>query len=393
MHEVFNVLNERQYAVGLLLDMTKAYDRVQYTILLNKLYDIGIRGLAHKWLSSYLKNREQFVEIEHTDPSTSLIKRIRSDGININASIPQGSVIGCLLFLIYINDLPKIMKEPCVLFADDISLLTSCQDNTIINFKLTNILNKVKDWMDDHNLQINYEKSKLITFHPYQKDPLEICFTFNGVKLKVVNEFPLLGITIDTNINWKPHIQKIRQKLSRFSYALQEIKKTTDLNTALVTYYAYAYAWLMYGIILWGNSTDAPDLFTLQKKLVRIMMNIKVTDSCKPYFQKLELLTLPCIYILEICKFVRNYPEYYAKRDNLNRKYEQRRNKNNLILPLSRMKLYSSSVYISSVKVYNKLPETLKSNNNTKNFIYKLKKLLLQKSYYSINEYLDDDEL
>lgn len=111
IHDILNIINDKKYAIGILLDMTKAYDKVQYKILLNKLYGIGIRGTAHDWFTSYLNNRKQFVEIENTDPRTCKISKIRSDIIQTNNSIPQGSVLGCILFLIYINDLPKIISD------------------------------------------------------------------------------------------------------------------------------------------------------------------------------------------------------------------------------------------------------------------------------------------
>ena len=147
IQEAINVINKKKYAVGILLDMTKAYDKVQYDILLNKLQGIGIRGKTHEWFKSYLENREHQVEVEFYNEHTKEIQHIRSDSKQINASIPQGSVIGCLLFIIYINDLPKIINESCVLFADDISVLTSCQNNNNLTETLTEILNKITTWM------------------------------------------------------------------------------------------------------------------------------------------------------------------------------------------------------------------------------------------------------
>lgn len=267
VQQILNTSNNQEYPVGILLDVSKAYDKVQHNILLNKLYDIGIRGLTHKWFQTYLKDRQQLVEIEYYDTKTNEIQKIRSQYKTINASIPQGSVVGCLLFLIYINDLPKIINDTCVLFADDISILTKCQNDLNLTEKLTYLFDSITDWMNDHNLQINFLKTKLMIYRPRQKPPLNITFKYNNIEINIVNEFTLLGMELDTHINWKSHVTKLTKKLSKFTYALKEIKKSTDFKTALITYYAYAYAWLSYGIILWGNSTESPSLLILQKNL------------------------------------------------------------------------------------------------------------------------------
>ncbi|KAF9814712.1 hypothetical protein SFRURICE_014807, partial [Spodoptera frugiperda] len=122
--------------------------------------------------------------------------------------------------------------------------------------------------------------------------------------LQNVDTFNLLGINIDTHINWKTHIEHIKSKLSKFTYALFQIKCSTNVETALSAYFAYAYSWLRYGIMLWGDSVNIHDLFILQKKCVRIIAHINNQDSCRPYFIKYNLLTLPSIYIYDICKFV-----------------------------------------------------------------------------------------
>ncbi|KAI5632658.1 reverse transcriptase (RNA-dependent DNA polymerase) domain-containing protein [Phthorimaea operculella] len=354
----------------------------------NKKATKRIRGMAHKWLESYLRDREQIVEIEYFNELTGEISYVTSDPKTINASIPQGSVIGCLLFLAYINDFPKVINETCVLFADDISLLISCKNSENLDTRLHDLMEKTVKWLGDHNLDVNYEKTKLMTFHPHQKRPIQPELVYEGTKIKNVNEFTLLGLEIDTHVTWKPHIKKTRSKLSRFSYALREIKKTTDLDTALTTYYAYAYSWLCYGVILWGNSTDVSDLFTRQKTLIRILANIKNTDSCKPYFAQYKILTLPCIYIMEICKFVRKYKDFFTRRSDLPTKYTFRNNR--LMLPSSRLTLHSTSPYVMAIKVYNKLPKHLQTETKDKLFIRELKTLLLNKCYYSVEEYLID---
>lgn len=387
--EILNILKNKHYAVGILIDMTKAYDKVQFNILLNKLNGVGIRGKAHDWLTSYLHNREQYVQIEYYNQTTREIVYHKSDCITTHASIPQGSVIGCLLFLIYINDLPKILNDPCILFADDISLVSSHKNNDNINEKLTKCLDTITDWMTDHNLEINPQKTKLITFYPHQKPPLDINFSYNNIPLEIIKEASLLGIIIDSHLNWKSHVQKLKGKISKFSYALREVKKSTNTATALSAYYAHAHSLLNYGIILWGNSTDAPQLFRLQKKLLRIIANIEPTHTCKPHFKTYSILTLPSIYLFEIIKLVRKYPETYKTRDTLNNLYSFR-HKHKILLPKINMSLQSTNTYIMSITIYNKLPDSYKNISNEIEFLKKVKNHLLQKAYYSIEEYLNE---
>jgi hypothetical protein len=123
VQQILDQINEGGYAIGILLDMSKAYDRVRHDLLLSKLHCSGIRGNAYDWIASYLHNRIQYVQVEYSDPKSGKVTRFASDRVTMNCSIPQGSVIGCILFLIYINDLPKIAGTPCVLFADDVSIL------------------------------------------------------------------------------------------------------------------------------------------------------------------------------------------------------------------------------------------------------------------------------
>lgn len=373
--------------------MTKAYDKVQYKILLNKLYGIGIRGTAHDWFTSNLNNRKQFVEIENTDPRTCKISMIRSDIIQTNNSIPQGSVLGCILFLIYINDLPKIISDSCILFADDISILTSCKTDINLNNKFVDILNPIHSWMTDHNLDINYNKTKLMQFRPHQKKPLNLNFTNNNIKIDNVDNFTLLGINIDTHLNWKSHVQKIVNKLSSFTYALRELKKATDLKTAMTSYYAYAFSWINYGILLWGNSTDAQDVFICQKKCVRILANIKEpknseAESCKPHFCELKVLTLVSIYILEACKFVRKYPDLFLKKADQPRLYEYK-HKHRLELPTSKLAMHSSGPNTMASKIYNRIPDDLKNETDIL-FIKIIKNVLIKKVYYSLDEFFND---
>lgn len=383
MQHILDYIKNKNYAVGLLLDMSKAYDKVCHTTLLTKLHGMGIRGCAYEWLKSYLANRKQCVQIRNLQSQSNEVQNVMSNTITTNWSIPQGSVIGCILFIIYINDLPKISLNPCILFADDVSLLFECSSsNNSIN-RIQETFNDVKTWLSEHNLEINCNKTKLIQFRPHQKQPLNLSTVSTNLNITEVNEFTLLGITIDTHINWQKHTAKIKTKISRFVYALGILKRNTHSECAKSAYFAYVHAWLQYGIILWGHSPGAHDLFILQKKCLRIIVNIRQRQSCRPFFIKENILTVPCIYILETVKFVRKHKYLYEP-------VKSARRETKLVIPEPKMEIFKNSPYYRSIQIYNKLPDNLLKEENYLKFCNKLKKLLLQKCYYSIEEYMLD---
>lgn len=384
-------INHKHYGVGLLLDMSKAYENVDYNILLSKLHGSGIRGPSYLWFKSYLENRKQQIQIESYDSHKNKVQTTKSEEKTLTCSIPQGSVLGCVLFLIYINDLPKIIKNETtlpILFADDISILIKADKTDTANARINETLKQIISWLQDHNLQINFSKTKIIQFRPYNKPPLYINNTFTNKPIESVTSFNLLGIVIDTYLNWKKHIEHVKSKLSKFTYALYEIVHSTSTEAALAAYYAYAYSQLKYGIILWGNSTDVNELFILQKKCIRIIANIDNRHSCRPYFIKLNLLTLPSIYIHDICIFTfKNIKNFTKVKDthNINTRHKDR-----LYLPPSRIKMLNTSPYYMSVKIFNKLPYHIKNEPNIKSFSKMLRSYLISKCFYSVNDYLND---
>lgn len=388
VNEILKILNDKKHAIGVLLDMSKAYDRVLYGALLEKLYGVGVRGIAFNWFSSYLRNRIQYVDIEHYNSTTKRIGKKRSNEVELTKSIPQGSVLGCLLFLIYINDLPNTINIPCTLFADDISLIFPSQNVEKLTIDLNSHLNRIKTWLDDHNLEINFNKTKLMEFRPYQKRPLDIInYKFNGTVIENVETSCLLGINLDNNLNWKSHILKITGKLSSFIYALSELKKTTDLRTATCAYHAYAQAWLRYGIILWGNSTDAKNVFILQKKCIRILANIDARTSCRRYFVEYNILTMTALYILEISVFVRNNMPLFPQHT----RPEGLRSQQRLATKIAKLEIINSGPHSMAAKVFNALPYHIQNIKDNTLFKITLNKYLIQKCYYSLQEFFSDN--
>lgn len=386
--EILNALNENKCAVAVFMDISKAYDRVLHEVLLRKLEHLGIRGKAIKWLTSYLNDRKQIVQIAHTSEDVS--ENVYSEIATVYGSIPQGSVLGCLLFLAYINDLPHATPHKIVQFADDATLIISGNYDDINKLQddITVSINKVAECLCEIGLKLNSEKTKIIQFRPHQRSVLPLNITFEQNKIELVDTFRLLGITMDSTLSWKPHVGAVVGKLSSFTYALYELRKCTNSQCALTAYHAHAAAWIRFGIVLWGNSTDVQTVFVLQKRCIRVIANLPPKESCRPWFVSLKILTVSCTYIYELCRLVRTSPHYFNRITDLPRRYVSRR-ANNLCQLTPHLDLFKKGPFYMAVKLYNHLPNSIKALQGSK-FDNTIKQLLLNKAYYSVNEYLED---
>lgn len=263
----------------------------------------------------------------------------------------------------------------------------SCANSEELNNRLKRTLDKIMQWLHIHNLELNLNKTKIIQFKPYQKAGLNIAFEYDNKMIETVSSATLLGLDLDTHLNFKSHVQKLLNKMSSFIYALQHLKRSTDFNTALTAYYAYAYSRLSYGVIFWGNSCDAEKVFILQKKCIRILTNIGQMESCRPHFIKHKILTLTSIYILESCKFVKKHQTFYSpdKRVKRNDRYT-----NKLKIPFTKLNLVASSPHYMLIKIYNHIPNYIKNSISLAAFTKSLKIFLSSKSYYNLQEFFSD---
>ena len=212
--KIYTNLDDKKNPLAIFLDLSKAFDTIDHSILLYKLQHYGIKNTALNWFSSYLTNRSQYVQYNDQESSLS----------HITTGVPQGSILGPLLFIIYMNDIHKVTdKFNFVLYADDTSLVEPlCTFKFSIDENIHDISNNINteldavyEWLSLNKLSLNAKKTKMMLFHHRQQNISELIpkLTINKVPIEYVKEFNFLGITLDECMTWNRHINKIACKL------------------------------------------------------------------------------------------------------------------------------------------------------------------------------------
>ena len=242
---VREALDFGKFACGIFVDLQKAFDTVDHEILLKKLDYYGIRGTANDWFRSYLSDRHQFTSINGFDSKHSIMKY----------GVPQGSVLGPLLFLIYINDLHKAIHYSTVHhFADDTNLLVSNSSIKTIQKQINLDLKALCKWLRANKISLNASKTELLLFrHPNKKIDFDLKIKINGKKIFPSTHVKYLGIYIDNHLNWKFHVNELSAKLSRANGMLSKIRHYVSHNTLTMIYHGIFSSILLYGSQIWGQ--------------------------------------------------------------------------------------------------------------------------------------------
>ena len=276
----------------------KRFDTVCHNKLLYKLQHYGIRGVAHNLLSSYLQNRKQYVSING----------IASTEHVIEYGVPQGSTLGPLLFLLYINDVSNCLSTVPRLFADDTCLILKANNLHDLQIKMNLELNAVRNWVNANKLTINRSKSNYLIISPKcsSNQSNEVSLSYNNVAIKQFDSVKYLGIHIDNHLTFEPHISLLSTKLSRSVGVLTRLKNILPSKALLQLYYAIVHPHLLYGLILWGstNKSYIDKISKLQNKAVRAVTGGKYSGHVTSIYKQLKLLKLKDLFNLEVAKFV-----------------------------------------------------------------------------------------
>ena len=269
VNHVENNLNKKNHVLGIFIDLSKAFDTLPFDKLLHKLSNYGIRGSALKLLTSYLHNRHQYVSVLGEE----------SEHLLVALGVPQGSVLGPLLFLLYINDICKCSNLGMfILFADDTNIFVSAESKDKAIQKAELVLAAINQYMRCNLLHINIKKCCYMYFSPTKRQSIENepeCsrLQIDGIPIKPVSKTKFLGVILDDQLNWVPHIEQLVKKLQSTCGRLYRIKSCLPENTYDQIYHALFESHLGYGISVWGGVSlnRLEPLFLVQKKCVRII--------------------------------------------------------------------------------------------------------------------------
>lgn len=382
VRNIYDAFEKSQNAIGVFCDLSKAFDCVEHETLLIKLKHYGVKGKALGLLKSYLENRIQMVQV----------KGSKSLGSTVKMGVPQGSILGPFLFLAYINDLPFMVQSlsDIVLFADDTSLLFKVDRKTDKIDEVNDTLSKLLEWFTANNLLLNAKKTKCIKFTLPNVKNLQNNVIVSGNNLDFVSSTVFLGITIDSKLQWGPHIATLAGRLSSAAYAVKKIRQLTDVTTARLVYFSYFHSIMSYGILLWGHAADIETIFILQKRAVRAIYQLRSRESLRDRFKEINILTVAGQFIYENVMYVRKHIDLFPK--NSDRHHRNLRSKSKLEITFSRLSKVKKSFVGQCVHFYNRIPNDVCELPECK-FKKHVKKCISSRGYYKTADYFNDSDI
>ena len=294
--------HHKQYSACFFLDLRKAFDTIDHPILFVKLFNYGLRGPIHDYLRSYLSNRKQFVVVgDH-----------KSNELEITKGVPQGSMIGPLLFLLYINDIVKAVDPDIevVLFADDAAFFLSAVSLESLYTKIRVLFHNLSTYLCKNKLIPNLGKSKLMMFTSRPCGHL-VDISFDNEVIEWVKEYKYLGLTLTSTMSYGPHIDKICTRVSQFSGIFYHLYKFLPRVVMLLLYNTFALPHLILHIELWGAAPrwHLNRIIIKQNKLLRSMLGVGVingipTMHITDMYRELNILNIENLFKLYLFKFL-----------------------------------------------------------------------------------------
>jgi len=332
-----NTLDLGQTGSGLFIDLKKAFDTVDHQILLLKLKQLGLNSLALNWFSDYLKNRKQSVLINNTS----------SDYLDILCGVPQGSVLGPILFLIYINDMAKIpLIGKVVLFADDAAIFYNGSKIEDLQMAMQTDLDLLNSWFRLNKLTCNIDKTQSMYFSKpsVAESLMGTGLVLYGKPVQSVSAVKYLGIHLDQYLSWNIHINSLITKLRPLVYVFHKLSKCAPRTVVLNCYYALFHSHLQFLCSIWGSSTHTiiKPVISLQNAIVRTIYGLPRLTPTTELYRITPILSLPaCIDLQRVLHILKLYLNISHSNINLSF-FHSSRYTSSIILPNVRTTKYGT---------------------------------------------------
>ena len=389
IHPIINLLNQiaqendkptKNFSMSVFLDLSKAFDTINHGILLRKLENMGIRGITMRWFESYLSNRKQYM----------LFGGVSSSLQDICCGVPQGSILGPILFIIYMNDIPNCSNLPIYCFADDTTVISSSPSLEDLYRSMNTELNQLYEWFSTNKLKLNEQKTKYMIFGSNNRQIPTMNLKINNQPIERIGNglptksFKFLGVNMDENLSWKYHIDSICTKISRANYIINKVKRIIPQTSLLTLYHSLIQCHLSYGQEVWGTSIHLDRALKMQKRSIRLINRKPYNYHTEPLLKLNKILSVKDQYKATVSIFMQqikqqNVPpsfpisQYFATKSR-----PTRENHYNLAIERrARTKFSSNLPWHSFPKIWNSLPSQLRNIASTPAFKRKLRTHLL----------------
>ena len=362
---ILNNMNEGKVTGAIFLDLKKAFDTVSHKLLLKKLNSYGITGNSLQWFKSYLEDRSQAVNINST----------LSDFRHINIGIPQGSILGPLLFIVFVNSLPDSVKSKCVMYADDTTLLTSSSDPLTLETDLKRSLDMVANWFNSNQLTLNIKKTKLMMFGTWQalSKFKDIRLTYDNNNIEIVDKFKYLGVVFDPHLSWTEHVNYMSSNISKRIGVIRRVQYYLPSNTANLLAKAMVFPHFDYCSPVWSNFTTGlhNHLQILQNKLARVLLHADIRTPIDKMMEELnwlklddrwkrQLLVVTFKCLKEIAPvYMSSYVTFTHSTHN---RFTRNQSSNTLFIPSWNITAGKRTFQYRAATNWNKLPVSVRSN-------------------------------
>ena len=375
-------IDDKNITLVCCFDLKKCFDSIIHSVLLKKLRKYGITNTEHSWFKSYLTNRSQ----------ATFYQNKLSSFTNIHTGIPQGSILGPLIFLIFINDIQNIPHRCKInLYADDILLYSCDEDINIASSILQEDVNRILKWFQDNKLTVNVQKTFLIPFaSPHRIKSIKSCpvICANNSKLEWKFECKYLGVILDSCLTWKPHIEYMCNELRPKIGLLSRLRHILPRKELCMIYMTLIQSIIDYGITLWGFSSKAnvAQIARFQKRCARLITGqFNYTISSQLLLNELNLLNIEdrIQYFISIAIFkclLKLAPYYLQDKLTLCNELHDylTRDTTLLSIPQARTNYMKRSFAFQGPSLWNSLPPPIRSLNlSVPQFKSQLKRYLL----------------